>query len=167
MNTHRVAAACLLAFATPMTAGAQEAPAVPASFEVVRLADGQMTCEALVAEINGLNGRMNDLTSRMTGAATEMSRNALQQARGMGGGASTALSLGGLAAAMIPGAGLALGAAQALAGAAQQAQMASQQDRMYDQMDAMTAQVGEATALMGPISQRIDHLGEIARGKGC
>lgn len=171
MNPFRVAAIGLLSIALPASALAQTPPADPAAFEVVRLGDGQMTCETLIVEINGLNAQMTGITNRMTEASTEMSRNAMQQARGMGGlgggGMSTAMSLGSMAAALIPGAGLALGAAQAVAGAAQQAQMASQRNQMFDQMDDMTTEITEATMMMGPISQRVEHLSEISRDKGC
>jgi len=168
MKPLRLFAACLLSTALPMSAWAQTPPADPAAFEVVRLGDGQMTCEALITEINGLNGQMTAITNRMTEASSEMSRSAMQSARGMGGGGmSTAMTLGSMAAAFIPGAGLALGAAQAAAGAAQQAQQMAQRNQMVDQMEDMTTEITEASMLMGPISQRVEHLSEISRGKGC
>lgn len=163
-----------LAAAASLTAGSALAqtppPAAPAApFQVIRLGDNQLSCEALIGEINALNGQLTAIQNQMTQASTEMSRSAMQAARGGmgGGGMNTAMTLGGMASAFIPGAGLALGAAQALAGAAQQAQMANAQNNMMNQMDAMTAQIAESTALMGPISQRVDHLSEISRNKGC
>jgi hypothetical protein len=164
---HLVTSALVLAgvLATVNAARGQEPS--PAPFQVVRLGDSQLACEALVTEINGLNGQMQSMQTAMSDRAMQASQNAMRAARGPGRGASTAMSLGTMAASMIPGAGLFAGAASQVAAAAQAAQAQAAQNRAMEDMEAMTAEMTTSASAMGPISQRVEHLSEISRSKGC
>ena len=66
-----------------------------APFDVVRLGDGALTCEALVAEIRGYNAELQTMQQQMTVASNDISREAMEAAtrRPMGGG--VAMVLGG------------------------------------------------------------------------
>jgi hypothetical protein len=134
-----------------------QAPSEPV-FEVVRLGDNRMTCEALIGEINALNGEMMRVQSEMTERATDMTRGTMGGLGGMGGGA--AMSLGSFAASFIPGADVVMGTVGSIAA---QAEMARQERRMIEDVEAMTS----AGAALGPISGRVEHLSEISRDKGC
>lgn len=141
---------------------AQEAPVAPAPFEVVRLGDSAQSCEALVAEINALNQQFMAMQQSVMAVSQDMSRSAMSASRQRPGG-GLASGLGGVAASFIPGAGLLMGAVQAVEQQASVASMRSQQDAMQTQMQALT----ESTAQMGPVSERVSHLSEIARSKSC
>ena len=132
--------------------------AEPAAFQVVRLGDGQMSCEALIGEINSLNTEMDRVQRDLMGRATAMSREATQSLSG-GGVGGAAMSLGGLAAGFIPGGELLMGAASMAA----RAQMDHQINEMTSEAEAMA---GEGLVI-GPISQRLEHLSEIARDRRC
>lgn len=135
-------------------------------FQVARLGDNQMSCQALVTEINDLTTKMTDTQNRMTEQAMSATRGAMRGAP-MQPGVSTAMGLAGAAAAFVPGGGLAMGVAGALAGAGQRAAMAAQQAQAQRDREAMLTGMQDGMALLGPISQRIDHLSNISRAKQC
>lgn len=148
------------------TAGAPAAPAADAPFQVVRPGDSQMSCEALIAEANALNAQMTAAQNLVSERAMEMTRS---QLRGMQAqqGMSSAMSLGGLAASFIPGAGLALGAAQSVAGLAQRANAAAQQQQRLSAMDDMIGDVEASTSQLMPLMNRADHLTDLSIAKRC
>jgi len=146
-------------------ASPQAAPAVaPQAFQVARLGDSQKSCETLIAEINGLNGELTTAQGAMSERAMSMGRSRMGGMQAQSA-ASAVLSIGGsVAAALIPGAALAVGAVQSVADMAGQAAAEVQQEReMNAMMDDMTA---ASTALM-PLMNRIDHLTDISISKGC
>ncbi len=155
--------------ASPAQAAAP-APAPDASadgaFQVVRPGDSQMSCEALIAEANALNDQLTQAQNAMSERAMDMARS---QLRGMQAqqAASTAMNLGGMAASLIPGAGLALGAAQSVAGVAQRAAAAAQQQQQLQAMDDMIADTQAATETLMPLMNRADHLTDLSIAKGC
>lgn len=147
--------------ARAQTAALTEPVSAPA-FEVVRLGDSSLSCEALVEEIGAINQRMAAIQQDMMTAGQEMSRESMASLNQRRGGGLMS-GLGGMAASMVPGGSLLLGAAQV---AEQQAQVAAARDRqaaMDDRMQAMS----EGVALLSPLAQRVDHLGEIARRRSC
>lgn len=148
------------------SAAAPAAPSADAPFQVVRPGDSQMSCEALIAEANALNGRMTAMQAAISQRAMDMSRSNMSslQARQ---GVSTAMSLGSMAAAFVPGAGLALGAAQSVAGLAQRAAAAQQQQKMMTDIDDMMADMQAGTDQMMPLMNRADHLTDLSMAKGC
>jgi hypothetical protein len=160
--------AATVAFVRPAFA---EAPAVetaaPATYQVIRLGDNQMSCEALITEINGINAEMQTAQADMSQRTSQATRNAMRAARGPGMGATAAMSLGSLAASFIPGGALVAQAASMAASTAQQAQMQAQQDQSMDDMEALTEAMTTQAGAMGPMSQRASHLMEIARVKAC
>jgi hypothetical protein len=137
--------------------GAAQVPGPP-PFQVVRLGDGQMSCEALIGEINSLNAEMERVQRDMMGRAMAMSREATQSLSG-GGLGGAAMSLGGLAAGFIPGGELLMGAASMAA----QAQMSHQMNEMTSEAETMASE----GLVVGPISQRLEHLTEISRDRRC
>lgn len=144
-------------------------PDAPASsaFQVARLGDSRMSCEALISEINALNKDVADNQTAMTGRAMDASRDAMRGPKGASM-AVTALTLGsGVAAALIPGAGLALGAVQGMTDMANQAAAAAYQANQERQMDAMMTEMTAAADALTPLMSRIDHLGDISYQKGC
>jgi len=164
-----IGAASVFSIATlavqPSVAGQQVAPAEPEqAFEVVRLGDGAMTCEALIAEIRDHNTELQAMQQRMSDAGAAMSQSAMRAVSRPGGsGMGMVTGLGGIAAGFVPGGSMVMGAVQAAGAMSAQASMRNQQQQMSEQMAAMTA----GTARMGPLSQRIDHLSEISRSKSC
>lgn len=115
-------------------AAAPELAAAPASdgtsssgegFQIARAGDTRMTCEALLDEINALNNEITDSQSAMSARAMDIGRDRMRGAAGASV-ASTAMTMGvGVAAALIPGAGLALGAVQGITRMAGQAAAAA------------------------------------------
>ncbi len=148
----------LCAFPGVVEAAPQSAPQVPATYQVVRLGDGQLTCEALVAEINGVTAELDQIQRGMMGRALDLSQEATGALGGGMGGA--ALSLGSMAASFIPGADMLMGAA---ASAAAAAQLERQRSRMVSEAEEMA---GEALVI-GPMSQRLEHLAELSRDRNC
>lgn len=147
----------------PCAAIAQESGTLAEpTFEVVRLGDSSLDCETLVAEINDLNGQMAAIQQRMMSAGEELGREAMQSTRRSAGG-GLAMGLGGMAAGLIPGGSLVVGAVQAAGQHAAEASMRSRQESLQQRVQAMS----EGGLLMSPISQRVSHLGEIARAQGC
>jgi|GEM_PF-1946469 len=155
------------------TAPAAAAPAAPptaasgdAPFQVVRAGDSQLSCEALIAEANALNAQMTATQNAMSQRAMDMSRSRMSsiQARQ---GVSTAMGLGGMAAAFVPGAALAMGAAQSVAGMAQRAAAAQQQQKMMGDIDDMMTDIQASTDQLMPLMNRADHLTDLSMAKGC
>jgi hypothetical protein len=139
----------------------------PASFQVIRLGDNGMSCEALITEINGLNGQLQATSNAMNERAATVSRNAMRGARGPGMGASTALNLGTMAASMIPGAGLFASVASQAASSAQMAQAQAAQEQSMRDMENLGAEMTAGSSAIVPVTQRIEHLSQITRTKGC
>jgi hypothetical protein len=129
-------------------------------FEAVRLGDGALTCEALIAEISGLNGQLQDMQQQMTQASTQMSRSAMQAAQRRP--AALGMGVAGLAS-FVPGAAYLAGAAQAAGALSAQASARNQQTQMLAQMEAITA----SSENMAPIAERVAHLSQISRTKSC
>ena len=146
------------------TASAQDQPAAPtpAPFEVVRLGDSSLSCEALVSEIGTLNQQLMAVQQDLMTVGQEMSRDAMAASR-QRPGRGVVSGLGGLAASFIPGAGLVMGAVQMAEQQAAATSMRSQQEAMQARMAAMT----ESTAMLAPMSERVAHLSEIARNRSC
>lgn len=139
-------------------AGSQTPAPAAEPYQVIRLGDGQMSCEALVAEIGGLTAEMDRIQRGITERSMAMTD---QASRAMGGGAGgAAMSLGNMAAGFIPGADLLLGAASA---AAAQGQLADARRMMTEQAEAITS---DALAIT-PLSQRYDHLTALFRQRSC
>lgn len=137
-------------------------PAAPPPFEVVRLGDSNLSCEALIAEIGTLNQQMAAVQQDLMATSQTMSRDAMaSMAPRPGGGLLT--GLGGMAAGFVPGGALVMGGIQAVEQEARAASMRNRQTAMADQMQALS----DSTALLGPIAQRVDHLSEIARRRSC
>lgn len=148
--------------ATPAFAQEQPAAPAPVPFEVVRLGDSQLGCEALVAEIGALNQQLAVVQRDLMTASQDMSRDAMAAAgRRPGGG--LAMGLGGMAAGFIPGGGLVMGAVQAVEQQAAASSMQARQATMEQRMQALT----ESTAALGPLSERVAHLSAIARDQSC
>jgi len=82
-------------------------------------------------------------------------------------GVSTAMSLGSMLGSMIPGVGLALGAAQAAAGVAQQAAAAAQRQQMMNDVDQMMSEAQASSRDLMPLMSRADHLSDLSMAKGC
>lgn len=136
------------------TAAFAQAPETPqAVFQAVRAGDEQLTCEAMTAEVGALSAQIQQLQAA---TAPEKPRR-----RGLGGLASLAGGLGGfggVAAAFIPGAGLAIGAAQLLSAAGP----------LIDQAEAASqAEAAAQTTDPALLQQRVDHLTGLAQGAGC
>ncbi|KQY84746.1 hypothetical protein ASD25_06885 [Brevundimonas sp. Root1423] len=154
------------------TAVAQEAVPAPAGapadsgFQVVRPGDSQMSCEALIAEANALNAQMAAQQSALTERAMESSRG-IMRAQQVQSGVSTALSVGSMIGAMIPGVALALDAAQSVAGMAQQATAAAQRQQMMNDMDQMMTDAQASGRDLMPLMNRADHLTDLSMAKGC
>lgn len=148
--------------ATPAFAQEQPAAPEPAPFEVVRLGDSNLSCEALVGEIGTLNQQLMAVQQNLMSAGQDMSREAMAASRQRPGGGLVS-GLGGLAASFIPGGGLVMGAVQMAEQQAAASSMRAQQDAMQARMAAMT----ESTAMLGPLSERVAHLSEIARNRSC
>ena len=148
--------------AAPAFAQEQPAEPPPAPFEVVRLGDSNLGCEALVAEIGSLNQQLMAVQQNMMAASQDLSRDAMGAARRRPGG-GLAMGLGSLAAGFIPGAGMVMGAVQAAEQQSAASSMRAQQATMEQRMQALT----ESTATLGPMSGRVAHLSEIARNQSC
>lgn len=157
----RSAALVILLCAVPggVAMAAPQSAQPPQTYQVVRLGDGQLTCEALVAEINGVTAELDRIQREMMDRSMDLSQEATA---GLGGGGmgGAALSLGSMAASFIPGADMLLGAA---ASAAANAQLERQRSRMVSEAEAMA---GEALVI-GPMSQRLEHLAELSRDRNC
>lgn len=136
------------------------------AFQVIRPGDSQMSCEALIAEANALNAQMTAAQNALSERAIEMSRSQLQGMQAQMA-ASSAMSLGSMAASFIPGAGLALGAAQSIAGVAQRAAAAAQEQQRMSAMDDMMADVEASTGQLMPLMSRADHLTDLSIAKRC
>lgn len=149
----------LCAFPGAVAAAPRSAPQTPPTYQVVRLGDGQLTCEALVAEIGGVTAELDRIQRDMMDRSMDLSQEATA---GLGGGGmgGAAMSLGSMAASFIPGADMLMGAA---ASAAAAAQLERQRSRMVSEAEAMA---GEAL-IIGPMSQRLEHLAELSRDKNC
>ena len=153
-----VPAILLCAFPGAVAAAPRSAPQTPPTYQVVRLGDGQLTCEALVAEINGVTAELDRVQRDMMDRSMDLSQEATA---GLGGGmGGAAMSLGSMAASFIPGADMLMGAA---ASAAAAAQLERQRSRMVSEAEAMA---GEGL-IIGPMSQRLEHLAELSRDKNC
>lgn len=153
-----VPAILLCAFPGAVAAAPRSAPQTPPTYQVVRLGDGQLTCEALVAEINGVTAELDRVQRDMMDRSMDLSQEATA---GLGGGmGGAAMSLGSMAASFIPGADMLMGAA---ASAAAAAQLERQRSRMVSEAEAMA---GEAL-IIGPMGQRLEHLAELSRDKNC
>lgn len=150
-----------MAEAAPASAAAD-----PATFQVVRPGDGRLTCEALLAEINTLNAELSDAQNAMSQRAMEISRSQMRDMR-VRQGASAAMTVGGVAAAFIPGAALAVGAAQSVAAHAQRAAAVAQQERQISRMEEMMEGMQADSERLMPLMNRTDHLTDLAMDKGC
>lgn len=148
----------LCAFPGAVAAAPRSAPQTPPTYQVVRLGDGQLTCEALVAEIGGVTAELDRIQRDMMDRSMDLSQEATA---GLGGGGmgGAAMSLGSMAASFIPGADMLMGAAASAAAA----QLERQRSRMVSEAEAMA---GEAL-IIGPMSQRLEHLAELSRDKHC
>lgn len=135
-------------------------------FQVVRPGDGRMTCEALLAEANALNAQANAMQNAMGQRTVAFSQAQMRDMR-VSHGASTAMNLGSMAAGFIPGAALAVGAAQSVANVARQGAAAVQQERRMNQMETMMAEAQADAERMMPIMNRADHLTDLAMDRGC
>jgi len=149
MNTRLFLSA---AVAATFVAGPLQAQSA-ATYEVVRLNDNAMTCEALIGEINTLSNEVR----QQTADAARASRNR-QTAGAVGRGLLSGLAQG--ASMFGGGGGNGLGgavAASALAGLANQAATAS-----------ATAPVEQpAAAAATPQAERLAHLTELSRNRSC
>jgi len=156
----------LAAQSAPVPAAAGDSAPTGASpdepFEIVRLGDGAMSCETLIGEIRTYNNELQAMQQQMSAAAVEMSESALNSVPG-GGMGGMAMGLGGVAASFVPGAAVAMGAVQAASALAGQAAMRNRRRKMSEQMGEMV----DNTSRMGPLSQRVEHLSEIARSRSC
>lgn len=140
------------------------APQAEQPFQVVRLGDGDMTCEALVGEINALNAQVEALQMEMMNASNAISRDAMNSiSRGGGGAVDAGLGLANMAAGFIPGAGVFTGAATAVRQQANQAALIRDQQQMMER----AVSLGDGAMTMAPMANRAQHLSEIARSKGC
>ncbi|RZJ18050.1 MAG: hypothetical protein EON91_06870 [Brevundimonas sp.] len=140
---------------TAARAIAQDAAATAGSasdkFEIARSGDEALSCDALTTEINALNIQAFAIAE---GVPLQGATQPQPQRRGLG----SMLSLGSIAAAFIPGAGLAVGAAQMLATADQAGGLMSNIQNVLGQ--------GEAGQLRN-LEKRMDHLKAIAKNKSC
>jgi hypothetical protein len=154
--------------AAPAVPGAPPASAAPTAgaFQVVRAGDSQMSCEALIAEANALNAQLTAHQNAVSERAIASSRGMLQAQQAQSG-ISTAMSLGSMVGAMIPGVGIALGAAQSIAGMAQQAAATAQRNAMMNDMDDMMGDIEASTRDLMPLMNRADHLTDLSMSKGC
>ena len=142
-----------------ISGAAAAAPQAAPAYQVVRLGDGQLSCEALVAEIGGVTAELDRIQRDMMERSMAMGQEA-SASLGGGGLGGTAMSLGSMAASFIPGADMLLGAA---AEAAATAQLERQRSRMMSEAQDMA---GEALVI-GPMSQRLEHLAELSRDRSC
>lgn len=152
----------------PAPASGSGSAAAPAddAFQVIRPGDSQMSCEALIAEANALNARVNEQQNALSDRAMDSSRG-MMRAQQAQSGISTAMSLGSMLGSMIPGVGLALGAAQAAAGVAQQAAAAAQRQQMMNEVDQMMSEAQASSRDLMPLMSRADHLSDLSMAKGC
>lgn len=166
MTIKTIAAAILIAAVAAPALAQTAAPAQAPAFQVIRLGDNQMICEALIGEINALNTQLQTQQAQMSQRAADAASSAMRASRGSTG-MNTALSLGSMAASFIPGASLAVAAASQVASTAQMASAQAAQDQAMQDMESLTATMtADSNAMIGP-SQRIEHLSEISRNKGC
>jgi hypothetical protein len=161
------ALALLATLASASTVAAQEPPTVAApAFQVIRLGDNSLSCEVLIAEINTLNAEMTAAQQAMSARASQAANQAMRASRG-GQRMGWAMSLGSMAASVVPGASLAVAAATTVASTAQATQAQAAQAQAMQDLESMGADAAAAsTAMVGPV-QRIAHLSEISRTKGC
>lgn len=152
----------------PAAASASGSTAAPAdgALQVIRPGDSQMSCEALIAEANALNARVNEQQNALSDRAMDSTRG-MMRAQQAQSGVSTAMSLGSMLGSMIPGVGLALGAAQAAAGVAQQAAAAAQRQQMMNDVDQMMSEAQASSRDLMPLMNRADHLSDLSMAKGC
>lgn len=141
--------ALMLSLASAVSAFAEEAAPTPAAaYEIVRAGDNQLSCEALIAQINAINAEVQamqaDQQKRMMASV-----NGMMPSR-------TGSMVGGMAASMIPGAGMVLGVGRAAAADARQAKMMSEVEKVTAESIGMT-----------PMYQRMDHLKDISIAKSC
>jgi len=135
--------------------------AVTPTNDVVRPGDSQLSCAALIDEMNigsqqiqAGSARMHDRTDRMLAAA-------MREPPKVG----AAQGVAGLVAGFVPGAGLALGVVQTL-GAASQSVPRQTAGATLEDARGMSDDVAAMTAL-APVGQRFEHLNAIFRSKGC
>ncbi len=146
----------LAALAAAAAAAAAAAPAIAQeAYQVVRLGDGQMTCEALVSDMNTIRTEIGEIERR-----TREGAQARQTAGRVGRGLLSGLARG--AAAMGYGGGMGDGvggvvASQALAGVANEI------------ANAPASAPAEATppAADSPRHQRLAHLTALFGSRGC
>ncbi|MFJ6023301.1 hypothetical protein ACIQC9_01720 [Brevundimonas sp. NPDC092305] len=126
-----------------------------------------MTCETLINEINTLNGELARGQTAMTGRAMDSTRESMRGPAGPSM-ASTALTVGsGIIGALVPGAGLVLGAVQGVADAATEAAIVAHQAKQERQMSELMTEMTAGTEAMMPLMGRVDHLTDISISKGC
>lgn len=150
-------AAPLLLCPLPVLAQATATP----TYEVARPGDSQLSCAALISEMNigsqqiqTGSARMRDRTDRMTASATREAPKV-----------SAAQTVAGMVAGFVPGAGLALGAAQTLTAASRPP---PQQPPGYTPEEARgLGDDAAAMSAMVPVGQRFEHLNAIFQNKGC
>lgn len=145
-ETQEIALAAITQDETP--APAADAPA-SAKFEIVRSGDEDMSCDALTTEVNALYAQSFAIAEGVSPEAATQPRR-----RGLG----SMLSLGSIAAAFIPGAGLAMGAAQMLATADQAGGLVSNVQNVFG---------GGEVEQMRNLEKRMDHLKAISKNKSC
>lgn len=114
-----------------------------------------------------LNLQVETAQAQMMARSTELTRTAMRAGRGGGMAQGLGMQLGSLAASFIPGGALVASAAQTVASTAMQAQQAAQQDRMMRDMEEAAVGMSEGMNDQMPVMQRIEHLSEITRDKGC
>lgn len=155
-------AAVLAAFGGVASAwsGAAAAQDAPAAYQVVRVGDGQMSCEALVAQINALSAEADAARSAAVAGAVAAQQRAASRAQG--GQTAKRLALGGLAGglAYMPfGGGL---ASFAVRSAAVNAANAAAVGTDVVQVNTAAPEVAES-----PQAKRLTHLNAILQRKGC
>lgn len=125
-------------------------PPASTKFEVERSGDEELSCDALTTEITALNAQMVQIIDGVPAEAEAQPRR-----RALG----SMLSLGGgIAAALIPGAGLAIGAAQMLSTADEAGGLYGNIQNIFGQGDA-----GAVRAL----TKRVEHLTALSEAKSC
>lgn len=125
-----------------------------AAYEVVRAGDRAMACSQLIAEINGINQKVQDQQTRQAAAMTDAS-SGMMSASGMGMSGLAMSALGSLASQVPFG-------SQALS-MGRQAQMVAGTKKMMNQIEESQREI----MAMIPMQQRLDHLMELYSDKGC
>jgi hypothetical protein len=146
-------------FLCPIPAFGQDV--VSPTYEVARRGDGQLSCGALISEMNIGSQQISAGGARMQDRADRMLASTTREAPKV----SAAQAVAGVVAGLVPGAGLALGVAQtlgAVGGSAPQQPAGPTLDDARGMNDAAAAM----SALV-PVGQRFEHLSAIFRSKGC